>query len=94
MARQILRVHMSSNTSGTSVEHIEMVEWIDDGMIDKHIDARGVVAIRVATGTAHYTIGSDGSRATVEHFASNGRDFIRTTANASKLDNLLSLPRF
>lgn len=89
MAYQITHVRLSDNNA-TSTEHIIRVK-LSDGTEE----TKAQVVKYIDQGMEYfYTVGGN-SKAYVETVHPVGRDpYIRTKANSTTKDNLLSLPRF
>ena len=92
-----LQVVGAQKAYSTEVGH----EWIyavrcrDDATKIEYDLYRGQAASLIDTGkNTFFVIGADGSRSEVVTGSVNGHGFIKTTADASKADNLMSLPSF
>jgi hypothetical protein len=89
MAYQITHVRLSDD-SATSTEHITDVRLSDGAE-----ETKAQVVKYIDQGMEYYYTQSTGSRADVETVHPTGRTpYIRTKANNTTRDNLLSLPRF
>ena len=91
MASYIVGVELTPG--GTGVHHISKVFWVSDRFQSVIVDAAGIIDY-IANGNVVKV--SDGKQETVvEVIRESGRTpFIRTSADQSKRDNLLELPRF
>lgn len=89
MAYQITHVRLSDDNT-TSTEHITHVK-LSSGVVE----TKAQVVKYIDSGMEYYYTLSDNSKAYVETVRPVGRDpYIRTKANNTTKDNLLSLPRF
>ncbi|WP_164667692.1 DUF3892 domain-containing protein [Virgibacillus doumboii] len=89
MSYRITHVRLSDNNA-TSTEAITHVK-LSDGTVE----TKAQVVKYIDQGMEYYYTKTTGSKAVVETVHPVGRNpYIRTKANSSTKDNLLSLPRF
>lgn len=89
MSYQITHIRLSDNNA-TSVESIIEVKLSDGSK-----ETKAQVVIYIDRGMEYYYTQTNGSKADVETVHPVGKDpYIRTKANNTTKDNLLSLPRF